>query len=224
MNVGRFAAVAGLQLRLGWRPLVRVAFALLVGLLLLEVVTWLAVREPLPRFVTGWRIAAFLLLPIAFLAGVVRGGDELRAQAVLCPVFVSRRAFVSAGVLARTGGVVIAAAAALAVGRALVGAPGEGWTWGRIALLLLWMVELALLTSLLSVLVPGEANALATVVLLAGAAVAVVNGDAQAPPGWVTALLPILSDPQELPLALGRCAATNLALAAALAATVRERA
>lgn len=224
MSAGRLAAVAGLQLRLGWRPLVRVVFALLIGLLLLEVVTWLAVREPLPRFVTGWRIAAFLLLPIAFLAGVVRGVDELRAQVVLCPVFVSRRAFVLAGVLARTGGVLIVTAAALVVGRALVVAPGEGWTSGRIALLLLWVVELALLTSLLSVFVPGEANALASVVLLAAALVAIINGNAQAPPGWVTTLLPIISDPQQLPAALGRCAATNLGLAAAVMAAVRERA
>lgn len=118
MRRNQFFALARLQLRLGARPFVRVAAGVLAGLVLLEVAARLATGEPMPML-APWRFVLLLVLVPAFLAGVVRGGDEVRAQAVLCPALASRRAVVLSGVIARTGVLVAVTLGLAGLGRLL---------------------------------------------------------------------------------------------------------
>lgn len=223
MKRNQLFALALLQVRLGARPLVRVTAGVLAGLVLLEVAARLATGEPVPML-APWRLVLFLVLVPALLAGVVRGGDEVRAQAVLCPALASRRAVVLTGVIARTGALVALTLCLGGLGR-LLGEGGGGGDWGaRLILTLVWVVEIAILTAVLSVLVPGEANALAAVVVLAGGFLVFVGNHGQEPSWLLAALFPHLADPAQLSTAAAASAGVAAALAAILVVAVRERA
>lgn len=216
-------AIAGLQLRLGMRPLVRIVGGVLVALVILDVVARLAIGEAIPAL-TPWRLILLFVLPPAFLAGVVRGVDEARAQAVLCPVLVSRRAFVLTGVIARTAALLAVTVLLSGVGR-LLSEPGAGGDWGaRVLVMLIWIVELAMVTATLSLIVPGEANAVAAMAVFAGAFLVFLANQRQSPGYLLKALLPFLADPGDLAIVAAGPGIVIAALAAIVVLAVRERA
>ncbi len=222
MSARRLLAVAALQLRLGLRPLVRVGGAVIAGLFLLQTGVQLVSGERL-SWVGAWPLVLLVLLVPAFLAGVVRGGDEERAQAVLCPMVMARRRFVLMGVLARTAMLLAVTGLLIGLGR-LVAEHGGGEDAGvRQLLALLWVVELATLTAAFSLFIPGEANALATPVLLAGGFVALLERGVEPLPWLLAGLFPIVALPGQLGTAAAGAAALTAAAAAVLALGVREQ-
>lgn len=222
MSTGQLLAVAALQLRLGLRPVVRIVGGVFAGLVLLDIGARLAIGEPLPGF-APWRFGFFVVLVPAFLAGVVRGGDEERAQAVLCPMVMARRRFVLIGVLARTVMLLAVTGLLIGLGR-LVAEHGGGEDAGvRQLLALLWVVELATLTAAFSLFIPGEANALATVALLAGGFLVVVERASEGLPWLLAGLYPLVAGPGQLSTAAASATAIALAAATLLLLGVRER-
>lgn len=222
MSTRRLLAVAALQLRLGLRPPVRVGGAVFAGLFLLQTGVQLASGERL-SWVGAWPLVLLVLLVPAFLAGVVRGGDEQRAQAVLCPMVMARRRFVLMGVLARTAMLLAVTGLSIGLGR-LVAEHGGGEDAGvRQLLALLWVVELATLTAAFSLFIPGEGNALATVVLLAGGGVVLLEQASHGLPWLLAGLYPLFAGPDQLPAAAASAAAIALAGASLLLLGVRER-
>lgn len=216
-------AIAGLQLRLGMRPLVRIAGVVLAAVVILDVAARLAIGEAIPALPL-WRLILLFVLSFAFLAGIVRGVDEARAQAVLCPVLVSRRAFVLTGVIARTAALVAVTVLLSGLGR-LLSEPRAGGDWGaRVLLLLICIVEIAMLTTAFSLILPGEANAVAAMAVLAGAFLVLVNNQRQSLPYLLTVLFPFFADPGDRAIAAAGAGIVIAVLAAIVVLAVRERA
>lgn len=215
-------AIAGLQLRLGMRPLVRIAGVVLAAFVIWDVAARLAIGEAIPALPL-WRLILLFVLSSAFLAGVVRGVDEARAQAVLCPALVSRRAFVLTGVIARTAALV--AVTVLLIGlRRLLSEPGAGGDWGARVLLLICIVEIAMLTTTFSLILPGEANAVAAMAVFAGAFLVFVTNQRQSLPYLLTVLFPFFAEPGDRAIAAAGAGIVIAVLAAIVVLAVRERA
>jgi len=223
VSTRQLLAVAALQLRLGLRPWVRILGGVLAGLVLLDVAARLVIGEPVPAL-APWRLFFFVVLVPAFLAGVVRGEAEERAQSVLCPVVLGRRRFVLMGVVARTTVLLAVTGFLIALGRLMPG-PGGGEEAGvRQLLTLLWVVELATVTAAFSLVIPGEGNAFATVVLLGGGFVVLLERANDKVPWLLAGLYPLLATPDQLSTAAVSAAAIALAAAVVLLLGVRERA
>ncbi len=223
MSPQQLLAIAALHLRLGLRPWVRIVGGVLGGLALLEVAARLVIGEPVPTL-APWRLFFFVVLLPAFLAGVVRGEAEERAQSVLCPMVLGRRRFVLIGVVARTTVLLTVTGFLLALGRLMPG-PGGGEEVGvRQLLTLLWVVELATLTAAFSLVIPGEGNAFVTVLLLGGGFAVLLERANDKLPWLLAGLYPLLATPDELSTAAVSAAAIALTAAILLLLGVRERA
>lgn len=222
MNGKQLLALAVLYLRLGFRPAVRVLLGVWVVLFLFGLgFSWIT-GEPFSGS-APWEAGLFVLLMPAFLTGVVRGGEEERAQALLCPMVMKRRQVVFLGVFARTVALLAVMALVMVLGALLsdsAGAPDQGM---RRALLLLWVVELALLTACFSLLLPGEGNAVGSLMLMILGFWQFVERQGVGLPWFVLVLFPWAVEPEDLHRAAVSTAVTTLALGLLFALGVRER-